>query len=882
MRTQRDQQRPRPGAPRPATTPTEVSDQAQKAQAAGRFREAIELFKAWARGEPDGKWREGMADAYRGRALELEAKGMLKEALTIWDNRDQACPGLVPDPRHLSLLLRLGRLAPALARYRRLRDGGESPGLIEVRGRCAAWLVTADLPPDLAQATDLTEDPLIRDYPAAHSALLAYSAGADAEASAWLKAIPFRSPYRDLATLLKALLGLSDNPAASRSLVERVGEDSPFAPLVQALLLALQPSADLVPLLGGVSEPVRDFVMTLRGWPEPRRQLWKELDRLGPTPDILQWTTLLHRYRSRLGESWLRHRARALAINSYPRKLPSQLQRELSPFDQDMAIAILGEEEGTPAEARALWHKAIHHFTAAGKTPAPGSEDALRLALIYRRIAGNLKKFSGSLRRWAEEGLATSLDLDPDYLPGYLQLIGHYRHDSRPREARAILDRALRRWPEDAEVLNEALNLALASDAFKKAASLAKRILDRDPINRRAKQSLFRAHLAHARKQVIRSRLDLAHKELEQASGWAEGAASLAQVELVRGIIAWRQAGDCRATLVQACATLGGGLRGPLALALEAERLRFSPTTLLKQASLLPLPAADRDELLAYCRALRLLAEEDDFKPRTTWRTFHATLRQAARLPLEQADFETVLESLRLVGLAELRLDFANAALKRWPRRPFFLVHQYEAKLALGKPGYGAWDAMAHLEDALIRARAEGDHRTVHRIEELLGLYSPLDTFDDYDALLDDDDFDDYAGGDGLAEADAEGDLSDLLAHLDPQVFVTMLKDILGPEYKKLERELGKDVIGGMKRLIREGDAPDMPPDLVKFLMNLPDANAGTRPGPPAPLPSSPRPRPAPQPRPRPRSGPKAAAGPAEKPATETDDPKPNGQLELF
>ena len=122
-----------------------------------------------------------------------------------------------------------------------------------------------------------------------------------------LKAIPFRSPYRDLATLLKVLTGPGEERATRDKLLERVPADSPFASLARAIRLAQLLDEDLYPALGEASEAARDFVMTLRGWPERRRQIWRELRRLGDHPNISQWLTLLRRYRALLGEPWLRH-----------------------------------------------------------------------------------------------------------------------------------------------------------------------------------------------------------------------------------------------------------------------------------------------------------------------------------------------------------------------------------------------------------------------------------------------------------------------------------------------------------------------------------------------------------------------------------------------
>ena len=72
--------------------------------AQGRFREAVAHYKDLVKLEARREWLDGLAAAYQGRARELTAKGMLKEALAIWQNRRKACPDVSPDPQYVGLL----------------------------------------------------------------------------------------------------------------------------------------------------------------------------------------------------------------------------------------------------------------------------------------------------------------------------------------------------------------------------------------------------------------------------------------------------------------------------------------------------------------------------------------------------------------------------------------------------------------------------------------------------------------------------------------------------------------------------------------------------------------------------------------------------------
>jgi tetratricopeptide (TPR) repeat protein len=864
----RDRKNPHASGKTATTKVAPSAHQAQASLAAERYRDAIEQFKTLSRTDPPEIWREGLAAAYRGRALELEAKGMAKEALTIWDNRRQACPGLGPDPRHLALLLRLGQSEAALTGYRSLLADGESPALAEVRGHFAAHFLTEELPPGFASDPAFAADPLLRDANTARAALAAWCAGDDDTAAGQLKAIPFRSPYRDLTTLLKVLLTWETDPIASEKLLARVTADSPFAPLAAALRLGLLPDEELLPALSKASQPSRDFVMSLRGWPERRRQLWRETQRLGDPPDPGQMVVLLRRYRQCFSERWWHHMLRALGIALYPRKAPAALSQELNDFDHALLGTLIDEREFPPPDVYTFWTEVKDLIALPGHPPAPGSPDALRIALIQRRLADRLGLLQSTMRRMIEHELAESLELDPDYLPGYLLLLRHYRTQGSLALARPLMERILQRWPEDAEALNEALELAIAGDAFKKAAGLAKRILDRDPINRRARHSLFRAHLAHARKQMKRDRHDLAHKELEQADRWAEGAEHQVRVELLRGLSQHLLGKPDRAALQLACNRLGGGIAGRLTLALEAEGLGFSPQHFLQGIGLTPIPKPVREDLLAYCRILRtLLEQEDKVQDRRLARVaqpFHGALRQAARLPLEAPDYETVCETLRLAGLAELRLEFAKAALRRWPNRPLFVLHRYEAQTNLPAPGSRFLHDLRPLEDALTQARAEGDQRTTHRLLELLKEQSPFSfdpgfsPFGDLDDFGDDED-DLYPDEDLALDPKAAAEI----ANMDPEFLLRLFKMALGPEFKQVEKLFGKDVPAGIRRMLTNGEFSGLPPEVIQILSQL----AGLPPPPPpSRSPATPPPRPGlqPKPKPGPRAG-KAGLKPTEK-----------------
>ena len=57
----------------------------------GRFRDAIEEFKALLSRDPREEWKEGLARSYADHAEALAGKGMVEEALVVWQNRSRIC-----------------------------------------------------------------------------------------------------------------------------------------------------------------------------------------------------------------------------------------------------------------------------------------------------------------------------------------------------------------------------------------------------------------------------------------------------------------------------------------------------------------------------------------------------------------------------------------------------------------------------------------------------------------------------------------------------------------------------------------------------------------------------------------------------------------------
>ena len=860
----------------PAPTSGDGLIEAQHHVTAGRWREAILAYKNLLKGADTPDTRLGLATAYAGRARELAAKGMSKEALTIWDNRAQIAPELPPEPDYLALLLRLGRVAQALDQCVRWADRLEPATRAALRSHLAAHHlagapeVTAGLPAD---------DPILVQGDSAAQAIDAYCRGDDAALGSLLATIPFRSPYRDLAQCLKALQRLPTAPAEAAGMLARIGDDSGFAPLARACTLAAGPVETLTQRLASAGEQPRRFALTLAGWGEERLALWAETHQAadaGPR-GLLR---LLHRRRTLLGEDWARCQALRLLVPGFPKSASLITEgggRRLSEKERLLVAAWQSEEQRAPFAVLEAWDLYIGQLEKDGQ-PVPGTDAALRIALCLRRadtLFNVLDRASASddmdeLDFAVCERVATSLEYDPDDRDCYEKLIRFYLRGDDLKTVRPLLDQGLKRFPTDVGLLTAALDTALAGDAFKKAARYAREILVLDPINRGARERLVKAHLAHARKQIRAKRPDLARKELDQAAEWDQAGGLKERRALLAGLLEMTvNKAQGQTALREQVTALGGGLTAAFALLVEALACGHSPASTLKIAGLGKTAVRDQADLNAFLARLRTHLEEGETLPAELKRLFENPLVAGAGYSLTLPESEMACDTLRRAGLNQARHAFAEAALKRCPDTPIFVLHHFESRFEDLRHYPDSAD-LDRLLAAGERAREAGDERTSLRIEEALRHYAmpsflsgPFGGF--WDEEDDDEDEDDLFGGPPDAQSEAALRALVEIMGIDQMLKMAGFNAKERAVFNKMERELGR---AGMVDYLIE-----------VMQQNLPDFGRELLPGPGPGFPGGRGPKPRPSGSPGPGPGRKTGK---HKPPGPDDPDDGSQQFDLF
>jgi hypothetical protein len=777
--------RPPLSRPTPAATPVSPETHARQVLEAGHYREAVELYKNLLKQERRSEWLDGLAAGYAGRARELANKGMLQEALVVWRNRSSLCGKLLAEGPYLDWLLRTGAHDAAL---RLLTPIGDAAATVDadLETRLAAVALTA---PDSALAQLAAESPLRRHRAAAQAAIAACCRADLADLDEQLRGIPFRSPYRDLRFILKALLLVGNDAAQATGLIARVTVDGPFERLAAVVRAGVLPGRRWLLALLDLDEESRHLLLEIKGYPENRRPLLLEVAELArtgvaPTPTRVV-DLLLHRNRG-LPVTAARLCRRLLP---YAEKRLAEYQNAFGPLGEAETACILA----LAAEVRRAIESSESHWLRAARLFSTVEEAPLQAALILRHlfdlIVGHedAADYDDECTTW----LKRSLELDPDDRATHLKLIRLHRQGQDLKAARASVETALARFANDPAVLLEAVETALAGNAFKKAVTLAKRLLDLDPINSKVRALIGQAHLSHARKQIRLHRPEAAGKELDLADEWLATANERSVSKLLRGL----SATDAPATvrLREAVDELGGKLLAAWHVLLESIRVGSQPAGELRRAapnlSGMPVPR----EVLNVMHAINALGKNESKALRTVLDTLRAPLKRGAAGDFSESERISICETLLLREEQGLLQAYANAGLQRWPERPVFV---YLATFA--KHGKGAFFAMSErerqtLEAALKKALEDGDQRTVLRIRDLMG---PPGFFSGEDS----DDFDDDDFGDSVDDLPANPrDVFELLMSMGGHnEVIRMAREVLpDSKFRPLERAAG----GNRKKL---------------------------------------------------------------------------------
>jgi tetratricopeptide (TPR) repeat protein len=797
--------KPHRRGPAPSAPIGALAERAAEAMRQARFKEAIELLKLMIRQDPRPDWKMSLADAYRGRARDLAAKKMFKEAAMVLENT-VAADGTVRDPRlYLSCLIRDGQQPKAAAYLMRMGDDVPSPDRAGLEDLAAALLVAVPQLPDAAQGTPSRWHELAT---ASRSALAAWVSGAPAAGiDQLINRISLRSAFRPVRLLLKSLTTQLPDEARTRQVLETIPQGSPFHPLRQAVETAVLQERGLdADAWERLSPAQQAFVAETRGLPEAASQALAHLSEAARGGPSILFGYLMKQ------TDLPRTELRSACLNLLPH-IPDRLPQfektfgALPDLERHRIMALAAEARGDWEAVERSWRAATVVLGRDTDRQAMLSQGVIfrhlaHLAIVHPEIEGD------DYGDGAIFYLERCCKVDPDHIPTLLELIGRYRKESRQQDWHRVVDEAIRRFPDDSQVLLVATEAAVERKAYKRAAGFARRLLKINPIHHGVRRQMIELQVAHARKQMRAKRPDLAAKELAAAAEWERSDSPSAVLHIARGLVELRTGTPEQGEvwLRQGVELAGGGVAGWFRAQLEAELMKATGADggLLHQELVRAREAAPtQPAVMAIVSALgQPEAGENKRTVMSLLMGMRPWLLKAAGFAWSEAEFQALAEGFTRFEAFDLLQDYVRAARKRDTANPTLRFYDIVARTRGNSDRLSPAEMDELWEMADAAARRE-DFHPASRIQQFLdgGNRAPARKrkgLDDLANLIEDEE---------MAE-----ELFAAMMEQMPKKVTTGLRELVG--------EIGRDqTVAQMIEMLRTSpDAPEMPTPMLRQL----------------------------------------------------------------
>ncbi len=804
----------------------------------GHYKKAIVHLKQMLKADPKEEWRTWAYTAHVQLALQLSQHNKHHEVITLYESGHKLCGVSLHDLVYIRALLHERHYKKILDCYGELRNSLDKSELFNLRAELAAIALAGKKAGEKEVIELLPEDdPVVVDYDNALQLLVDYCNANDEAVSVGLKTISFRSPYRDLRQIIAAAILLDENANKSvneninksKELLSKVSEDSAFSALVAPIKLISEGTQRVIPSLSSLPVVSQQLIKEIKGWHDEKNtkkennKLLKQLCSLKAEPDFATLFRIADNFKA-IQPEFFREVAKIATLHSLPnrnrvitQKRFSQRFGSLDPVSMNhmkalTATAMLEAGELNDSFDPFDFLYDLEHFWLdyINSLDEKHANTPLISALVCRYIVAVKDKYSRQFSEDHIELLERSLRNDPEDQGTHLRLLRYYLENKNLKQARTGLTVALKYYADDLALLLIAIEIAIASGAYKKAAKYAKTILDVDPINRQAQSLLCNAHLSHARKLIKSSKWHLLDKELQEAEHWAnQDAVMLSTIALHKAVKAQKnkQKNQAKEEMQKLVSLMPTSLSACFLIRLESLLVNTDAKVLHQFAKLKWMPAKRQPKevlfsLIEFCKTSATAYEAstisevlDDLGP---------CLETIVKKHITLEEYEQILEYWFQTDQELLVDEFVEAAIKKHGEHPVLTYYRYVYTYYLSN------DKLDEISDAIELAKDQGDTLTASR---LIGVFnkapppmsSPFEMSDDemdafFNSGLDESEF---------SEEDDDGELAsippfilDELKHGDLDDVLSLFGSILGApveELKLIRRDMGDE---GLRELL--------------------------------------------------------------------------------
>ena len=720
----------------------------------GHDKEAIVHLKQMLKQERRPEWEGWAVEAHQRQTHRLLQAGKFQEAANLFASGHQLCGLPLDCADYIRCLLQLKQTTKAVERYVSARSFLPKTDLFRLQVELGALALAGDKQ-ILKQLP--VNDPVVVDFDKALALLEYWCANDDTVLRQDLKALSFRSPYRDLRTLLSTRFSDDGRVGVDRERLTRISSDSPYQRLAMLFHAASLDNREMLLSLPGLGNEENRFLALLKGWSNAQGKLAGQLAVLPDEPDYASIFRFADRHKSTDEQSMQRmaemaaihgsaHRNRAVNLSRFEKRFGRLSPKERAHAEaRSVSFAYAhglldnnGYELGDYQQVERAWGlcaKSIYE--------ANVDDDArFRNALINRYVSHLWLETGNPANEITARNIEISLQVDPQDKPSHLLLIDYYLAENKLKKARAAVNNALKVYPHDISILLAAIQVAVAGNAFKKAAGYAKQILAVDPINREARRLLYGAHLAHAHKQASVGKWHLVRKEVKEVMRWVDNPRTKATGLILEACCELRaeQATVAADLLNEASVLAGSTMNTCFIIQYEAHTIGFDEADLYSLANIdWPLDALQhKDELFSLIDTVDHFLDEDNTDQiARVLSQFNTVLAPLASLIENEDEFEKLCEFWLRTGQDGLLTSYTDTAKRRFGNKPVFTYFGMVNKPWLDSNEFDA------LEDAMEEAKEQGDQALAMRMISLLAELPPPGYTNAFRGILGEDAYDD-------------------------------------------------------------------------------------------------------------------------------------------
>ncbi len=509
-----------------STTDNNLEQQALSQLTAGHYKEAISLYKKLLQASDNEEWMQQIAYCYRHRALSFAARGMVKEAVVLWENHCQYTqPPFEAYDHYIIWLIESKNQLKIQASLQQLSVQQVDKHYPELAAVLGLLMITEH--PEFQQLLP-QDSALIKHFNIAQMALEAYQDNKQEKASEALKQLPYRSAFRDFRTLLNAVLVIPTEIEHGKSFLTKISVNSPYIQVARLVDASCQEGSALAEALQNFNYKQRKIIGEIKGLKKKQLELIDQLIRQKDRWSDKVKFNLAIQYKSLFGSELAQQFCQAILVD-YPagRRDFNKKFSSINKFEENRQKALARERDHNGYEAEYFWKQCISILI------NEGADNGLKIALILRHIAGQQEDLEERI-----ELLIESLEYDPEDRDSYLKIL-HYssQQQETAKEYKTWLKKAVENFPQDIDILTLAVKTATGNKTYKKASQYALKILKIDPLNTFAKQVLFSSYLAHARQLIQNKKYQLVEKEIQQAEKLNIGKVYTLQTQLMWGVL---------------------------------------------------------------------------------------------------------------------------------------------------------------------------------------------------------------------------------------------------------------------------------------------------------------------------------------------------------